>query len=381
MQTAVEPFPWKSLETVTRAQVEARREVRWWIASHVRPGAFAEALRAILGAEVELRVRRTVARMPRRPGEDAVAVRVAGTGEVPGQAMLEVEVPLAAAVAARVTRRPPVALAKADAPPASSLAGALAAVITAAARKACAGPALRVLAAGPAAALEPALLAEGALGGQIVAVELTVLLADEAYAARLILPARSVAGGSPEEWSREALAALGPLPLCVPVVACASVSTAGDIASLRPGDVWLPGAWPLEIGASGLVGPVVLAAPGASLGVRARLVADGQLVLSGEVDALSEEAGMTISDGTTPLIDAVGEVPVVVRVEIGEATMAARAWAGLGKGDVVTLGKRVGDRVLLRVGGVPVARGELVSVEGEVGVRIAEILTEAVTRA
>jgi flagellar motor switch/type III secretory pathway protein FliN len=76
----------------------------------------------------------------------------------------------------------------------------------------------------------------------------------------------------------------------------------------------------------------------------------------------------------------VGDVPVVVRVEVGEARMIAREWAALARGDVVTLGRRVGERVLLRVGGVPVARGELVSVDGEVGVRIVErIATDATT--
>jgi flagellar motor switch/type III secretory pathway protein FliN len=74
------------------------------------------------------------------------------------------------------------------------------------------------------------------------------------------------------------------------------------------------------------------------------------------------------------LIDAIGDVPVLVRVELGEARMAARDWAAVGKGDVVTLGKRVGESVVLRVGGVPVARGDLVEVDGEVGVRIVERL-------
>jgi flagellar motor switch/type III secretory pathway protein FliN len=35
----------------------------------------------------------------------------------------------------------------------------------------------------------------------------------------------------------------------------------------------------------------------------------------------------------------------------------------------------VGEAVLIRVGGVPVARGDLVEVDGEVGVRIVERLT------
>ena len=54
--------------------------------------------------------------------------------------------------------------------------------------------------------------------------------------------------------------------------------------------------------------------------------------------------------------------------------MPAREWASLGEGDVVALGRRVGEAVTLRVGGVPVARGDLVEIEGEVGVRIVERL-------
>ncbi len=67
---------------------------------------------------------------------------------------------------------------------------------------------------------------------------------------------------------------------------------------------------------------------------------------------------------------AMGDVPVVVRVEIGAAEMRAREWAALGKGDVIALGTRIAEPVVLRVGGIEVARGELVEIDGEVGVRI-----------
>ncbi len=79
------------------------------------------------------------------------------------------------------------------------------------------------------------------------------------------------------------------------------------------------------------------------------------------------------------LVNAIGEVPVVLRVELGEAVMSARDWASLSPGDVIGLGRRVGDHVLLRVGGVPVARGELVDIDGEVGVRIIARLAEEPT--
>jgi flagellar motor switch/type III secretory pathway protein FliN len=75
-------------------------------------------------------------------------------------------------------------------------------------------------------------------------------------------------------------------------------------------------------------------------------------------------------DENGALLTAMGDVPVVVHVEI--ASMTAREWASLGRGDVVALGSRVGEHVLLRVGGLPVARGDLVEIDGEVGVRIVE---------
>jgi flagellar motor switch/type III secretory pathway protein FliN len=70
--------------------------------------------------------------------------------------------------------------------------------------------------------------------------------------------------------------------------------------------------------------------------------------------------------------EALGDAPVVVRVEVGTAQMLAREWAELCPGDVVTLGRKLGEPVILRAGGVEIARGELVQVDGEVGVRILE---------
>ena len=88
---------------------------------------------------------------------------------------------------------------------------------------------------------------------------------------------------------------------------------------------------------------------------------------------------MADSEEGSALVDAVGEIPVIVRVEIGEARMAAREWASLERGDVVALGRRVGQPVVLRVGGVPVATGELVQIDGDVGVRIVERIRVAPT--
>jgi flagellar motor switch/type III secretory pathway protein FliN len=105
-------------------------------------------------------------------------------------------------------------------------------------------------------------------------------------------------------------------------------------------------------------------------------------MLRGDLQAIwVNEAEMVESDEGSALVTAVGDIPVVVRVEIGEALMAAREWAALQRGDVIALGRRIGERVTLRVGGVRVASGELVEIDGDVGVRIVERLNLGQTSA
>jgi flagellar motor switch/type III secretory pathway protein FliN len=73
------------------------------------------------------------------------------------------------------------------------------------------------------------------------------------------------------------------------------------------------------------------------------------------------------------LESAVLDAPVVVRVEVGAVSLAARQWAALKPGDVLQTGCRIAEPVTLRIAGREVARGDLVSVEGELGVRIREL--------
>jgi flagellar motor switch protein FliM len=68
--------------------------------------------------------------------------------------------------------------------------------------------------------------------------------------------------------------------------------------------------------------------------------------------------------------DVLADVDIVVRVELGAAEIPASAWAKTRAGDVIALGRKVGEPVVLRVSGTEVAKGELVHVDGELGVRI-----------
>jgi flagellar motor switch/type III secretory pathway protein FliN len=242
------------------------------------------------------------------------------------------------------------------------VAGAVAAILVATARRAHAGTPLLVRGAGAAKSLAVA------LGGDVVVGSFTVLLDDDAYLARAAVPRAQALRVPPHPWSRAALAALGDTPLRLPVVAAATLAAAADVASLRVGDAWLPGAW--LAGGPGklpLHGDVALAAQGASDGLLATLGEDGRLVLRGQRVELAMQDDQTVNEAVG---QALGDVPVVVRVEIGQAELPAREWAALDKGDVIALGTKIAEPVVLRVGGVEVARGELVEIEGEVGVRI-----------
>ena len=66
-------------------------------------------------------------------------------------------------------------------------------------------------------------------------------------------------------------------------------------------------------------------------------------------------------------------VPVEVVCELGRVTMTGREVLELRPGAVIPVGRPLAGPVDLTVGGRVVARGELVDVEGEIGVRITQI--------
>lgn len=77
-------------------------------------------------------------------------------------------------------------------------------------------------------------------------------------------------------------------------------------------------------------------------------------------------------------LDALGAVELPVRLELGQVRLRVEDLLRLDGDSVVELDRRPADPVDIRVGGVLVARGELVSVETpagpRIGVRLVEIL-------
>ena len=68
------------------------------------------------------------------------------------------------------------------------------------------------------------------------------------------------------------------------------------------------------------------------------------------------------------------DVPVELAVEIGRTRMTIRETLALGPGSIVTLNRTAGDPVDLLVNGKPIARGEVVVIDGEFGLRVTEVV-------
>jgi len=353
------PTTWRPRESCHRADLEAARATRATCLRFFDGSRCAETLADIVGARVKVEIVRVHRGPPPEPIDGGIWLELAGEENL----RLEVEADLAVAVTARALKRPPPKVrVRSEDGDVASLAGGLAAVAIAVSRRSPRGP-LHVRGAGSTSARHSDL---GTDGGSFDTAVLHVEIDDEAYAARLLMRPRA-SEPSDVAWSRDRLRALGETPLDLPVVLCACRAAAHEVASLEVGDAWMLGfGWGEGPGPRG---SVVLAAPSAESGARAYLVETGALVLrpgTAELDGRD----MAEQGENDPIVEAVGDVPVVVRVEVGAARMTAREWAALGPGDVVALARGVADPVTLRVGGVEVAKGELVEIEGEIGVRI-----------
>jgi type III secretion protein Q len=288
----------------------------------------ASALSSLLGCDVVVRGRAC----PGRPAARAAVARVAlDLTALPGTAVLEVEPALVAALVDRL------AGGEGTVPGATSLtpveAAALELFALTALDGACAAAAVS-LALGPR-------LARGVVepGAAALAVELEVVAAATSGRARLLLPAaavRALAGKPSADGAAGALrltAALhgGEVPL-----------SRAELEALAAGDVVV-----LDPGAEE---PQALVLPG---GARAR----GRL----EDETFHVEEIMT---------DRGAQLPVTLEVELARVEVTLADLARLEPGAALPLGVDRRGLVTLRSGGRAVARGELVEIDGAVGVRV-----------
>ncbi len=94
----------------------------------------------------------------------------------------------------------------------------------------------------------------------------------------------------------------------------------------------------------------------------------------------SPAPGGTVGVPPTPGADAdlrrLSEVPMELSVEIGRTRMTVGETLQLRAGSIVTLERLAGEPVDLLVNGTPLARGEVVIVDEEFGLRVTEIVED-----
>ncbi len=157
---------------------------------------------------------------------------------------------------------------------------------------------------------------------------------------------------------------------------------AGEIAALACGDVLLPDELSAERANGsprwsearlvGRSGGVVVRLARADDGWRIEGVERASAVRSAMIleDAMSESDAQVVR---TDEISEVAEVPVELAIELGRIELRVRELAALVPGRVISARLPIGGEVQLRAGDRVLAAGELVDIDGELGVRITRV--------
>jgi flagellar motor switch/type III secretory pathway protein FliN len=224
--------------------------------------------------------------------------------------------------------------------------------------------------------------------GRLVGLTLRVEALGASGLVKLDVPAGWLTLGRPPDAQPDAFRAVVE---CLPVVACIELAVTGlrlaELAAARIGDaVVFDGRaapsipeWTVDLRIGDYSAAAVATADGAVVfegpfqatrahGAPPVTPATGQRVLRGDANAMTTKSE---SDGLRT--EVLAAAPVEVIAELGRITLRGDEVLGLERGTVLRLGDQ-GRRIDLVVGGRPWARGELVNVDGELGVRIVELV-------
>lgn len=97
------------------------------------------------------------------------------------------------------------------------------------------------------------------------------------------------------------------------------------------------------------------------------------------MDSFSQNVGRRGPRSAMPLepIEDIGilyDVPFVIEAEMGRANRTVREVLKLAQGSLVELDKEEGSPIELRINGRLIAKGEVVEIDGNYGVRISELV-------
>ena len=93
-----------------------------------------------------------------------------------------------------------------------------------------------------------------------------------------------------------------------------------------------------------------------------------------EIEFMPLQPGIAAGEDTADL-RRLHDVPVELAVEIGRTTMTIGQTLALAPGSVVVLDRMAGEPVDLLVNGQRIARGEVVAIDEEFGLRITEVVS------
>ncbi len=88
-----------------------------------------------------------------------------------------------------------------------------------------------------------------------------------------------------------------------------------------------------------------------------------------------EQLGGPAADAAEGDLGLVLEVPVELAVEIGRTTMTIRETLAIAPGSIIALNRMAGEPVDLLVNGRRIARGEVVAIDEEFGLRVTEVVS------
>ncbi len=351
---AVRDYPWHALEHLSRRSVRSLRRLRRLFS---RDYSLSQTLGELTGTEVEI-VLRHVGRARGASAAREIVLKFVPSGAHVG---VSLEPDGVHSLLARALGRP-LGLTRPEADLGSTLSGAAAALALEVARR---------------LSTSPVELESRVPDHEPWEVEATLLLEGQPFAARIRAWVESDETAPSPDW-----APLGDARIELPLVVALSTASRGELSELAVGDAWFPGAgWWID---RALEGRAVLAGGASERGISVELPHGGAVVLRGEAvdlaleSATGREAAEVMSSSEnkpeTSLAEVVLEAPVVVRVELGSVSLSAAEVTSLRPGDVLETGRKLAEPVVLRVAGKAIARGDLVDVEGELGVRIRELV-------
>jgi type III secretion system YscQ/HrcQ family protein len=195
------------------------------------------------------------------------------------------------------------------------------------------------------------------------------------------------------DYMRKVLPSLGELAVVGRVEAATLDLNPDDIASLEVGDIIILEDHQLTKAAGGLEGAAfVKFGTGVNGGARGRLVnegdqtrleileiviqeqpAEGSMAQTGD-NAGGDEASQSSGDNMAGTAGLLRDVPAPVIVELGRIRLNAAQVTRLKAGQIIRLPRGPNDPVDLVVNGKLFARGELIEVDGELGVRLQQVV-------